>query len=75
MALSHELRRKLDLELRLWINQPASGVVTVRSAVLLGMWDRFKEHGVQIPLPQRTLHLKDANVGVTLNPRRRGAAV
>jgi small-conductance mechanosensitive channel len=54
----------IDLELRLWINDPASGVANVRSAVLLGMWDRFKEQGVHIPFPQRDLHIKDGTVGV-----------
>jgi small-conductance mechanosensitive channel len=72
----------IDLELRLWINDPASGVANVRSAVLLGMWDRFKEQGVHIPFPQRDLHIKDGTVGVkdgtvgaTFDPGRGGAAV
>jgi small-conductance mechanosensitive channel len=72
----------IDLELRLWINDPASGVANVRSAVLLGMWDRFKEQGVHIPFPQRDLHIKDGTVGVkdgtvgaTFEPGRGGAAV
>ena len=64
----------IELELRLWINDPASGVANVRSAVLLGMWDRFQEQGVRIPFPQRDLHIKDNNVGVTLNRDRRSVA-
>ena len=28
------------------------------SEVLLGVWDRFHEHGIEIPYPQRDLHLR-----------------
>jgi small-conductance mechanosensitive channel len=68
----------IDFELRLWINDPASGVANVRSAVLLGMWDRFTEQRVKIPFPQRDIHIKDGtkdgNGGVTLHAGRGGAA-
>jgi small-conductance mechanosensitive channel len=50
----------VDLELRFWINDPANGTANVRSAVLLGIWDRFHEHGIEIPFPQRDLHLRSA---------------
>lgn len=48
----------VDLELRFWINDPASGTANVRSAVLLNVWDRFREHGIEIPFPQRDLHIR-----------------
>ena len=50
----------VDLEVRFWINDPVNGTANVRSAVLLGIWDRFHEHGIEIPFPQRDLHLKSA---------------
>jgi small-conductance mechanosensitive channel len=50
----------VDLELRFWINDPANGTANVRSAVLLGIWDRFHEHGIEIPFPQRDLHVRSA---------------
>jgi small-conductance mechanosensitive channel len=50
----------VDLELRFWINDPAAGTANVRSGVLLGVWDRFHEHGIEIPFPQRDLHIKTA---------------
>ncbi len=48
----------VDLELRFWIRDPNQGVANIRSAVLLEIWDRFKDEGIEIPFPQRNLHLK-----------------
>jgi len=44
--------------LRFWISDPAGGVVNVKSEVLLALWDALKEHGIEIPYPQRDVHLK-----------------
>jgi len=48
----------VDLELRIWIDDPPNGRANVISEVLLGVWDRFHEHGIEIPFPQRDLHLR-----------------
>jgi len=48
----------VDLELRIWINDPTNGRANVISDVLLGVWDRFHDNGIEIPFPQRDLHLK-----------------
>ncbi|MCB1784853.1 MAG: mechanosensitive ion channel [Chromatiaceae bacterium] len=48
----------LNLELRIWIDDPPNGRGNVISEVLLGVWDRFHEHGIEIPYPQRDLHLR-----------------
>lgn len=48
----------VDLELRVWISDPQNGRGSVISDVLLGVWDRFHEHGIAIPFPQRDLHLR-----------------
>ena len=50
----------LDLELRIWIDDPQNGRANVISEVLLGVWDRFHEHDIEIPFPQRDLHLRSA---------------
>jgi small-conductance mechanosensitive channel len=49
----------IDLELRFWIRDPKSGTANVKSAVLLGIWDRFQEHKIQIPFPQRELRIPE----------------
>ncbi len=47
----------IDLEIRFWIADPQNGVTSVRSEVLLNVWDAFKEHGIEIPFPQRDVRL------------------
>jgi small-conductance mechanosensitive channel len=48
----------VELELRLWINDPRNGVGNVKSEVLLRIWDKFHAHGIEFPYPQRDLHVK-----------------
>lgn len=48
----------VNLELRVWIDDPSNGRANVISEILLGVWDAFHEHGVHIPFPQRDLHIK-----------------
>lgn len=47
----------VDLELRFWIEDAQNGVSNVRSEVLLLVWDKFHEHGIEIPFPQRDVHI------------------
>jgi small-conductance mechanosensitive channel len=42
-----------------WISDPESGVGNVRSDVLNRLWWLFKEHGVEIPFPQRRIHFSN----------------
>ena len=48
----------LDLELRAWINDPVNGVKNVKSDVLLKIWETFHEQGINIPYPQRDIHIR-----------------
>ncbi|MBC16167.1 MAG: mechanosensitive ion channel protein MscS [Desulfovibrio sp.] len=57
----------VDLELRVWIADAESGVASVRSGVLLNVWNLFHEHGIAIPFPQRDVLLKqDSSLAVHL---------
>ena len=47
----------IDLELRFWIDDPSNGVGNVRSEVMLSIWDLFKKEGIEIPYPQRDVHI------------------
>lgn len=40
----------IEIEIRFWINDPENGVSNVSSAVMLNIWDRFTEAGIDIPL-------------------------
>src|SRR5690606_4109701 len=51
----------VEMEIRFWISDPQNGVNNVTSDVLFAIWERFSEHGVRIPLPQRDLHIKSSD--------------
>lgn len=48
----------VNFEIRCWINDPQSGVGNFKAAVLKRVWDLFKEHEIEIPFPQRDVHIK-----------------
>jgi small-conductance mechanosensitive channel len=58
----------VDLELRIWISDPQNGVSNVKSQVLLLVWDKFHEHGIEIPFPQRDLHIRSAEPVPVVTP-------
>jgi len=49
----------INLELRFWIRDPRNGTANVRSDVMLDIWDRFREHDIEFPFPQRDLHIPE----------------
>jgi small-conductance mechanosensitive channel len=49
----------LELEVRIWIGDAHNGVQNVKSAVLLRIWELFREAGIKVPYPQRDVHLAD----------------
>jgi small-conductance mechanosensitive channel len=48
----------VTLELRVWINDPQNGIGSVKSDLFWGIWKRFQHHGIELPYPQRDVHLK-----------------
>ncbi len=48
----------VDFELRCWINDPQNGIGNIKSDLLLSIWDVLKENNIEIPFPQRDLHVK-----------------
>ncbi len=74
----------INFDLRFWINDPANGSANVRSDVLMAIWDLLAELQIEVPFPQRDLHIKSAPEGLTmtledsdghtLSQRREGAA-
>lgn len=49
----------VEFEIRFWITDPEEGVSGVRSEVLKRVWQRFKDHGIELPYPQLDLNLRD----------------
>jgi small-conductance mechanosensitive channel len=48
----------LEFILRFWIRDPQNGLTNVRGAVLLAVWDAFKENDIRIPYPHREVIMK-----------------
>ena len=48
----------VELELRVWIADPESGMANVRSDINLAIWRAFKAANIVIPYPQRDLHIR-----------------
>jgi small-conductance mechanosensitive channel len=48
----------IELECRIWINDPQMGINNVRSDLNLSMWKKLKEAGITIPFPQRDVYIK-----------------
>jgi small-conductance mechanosensitive channel len=48
----------IELECRVWIDDPQNGLSNVRSDLNVSMWRKFKEAGITIPFPQRDVYIK-----------------
>lgn len=64
----------VNLLLRFWIEDPANGVTNIKGAVLLGLWDAFKEHQIEMPFPQRDVRIRDLPPAVSQRFARSEAA-
>jgi small-conductance mechanosensitive channel len=49
----------VNLLLRFWIEDPENGITNIKGDILLGLWDAFHEHHIELPFPQRDLHIRD----------------
>ncbi len=56
----------VDLEIRFWIDDPQNGRGNIISEILLNVWDAFKEHDIEIPFPQRDLHLRSGDAPIKI---------
>ena len=48
----------VNFKVQFWINDPQKGVMNVKSDLLIEIWDAFKANNIEIPFPQRDLHIK-----------------
>ena len=47
----------IDLELRIWMHDPESGIGSLRSDLYVSIWKLFKENNITIPFPQRDVRI------------------
>ncbi len=60
----------VDFQLRVWIRDPQNGLSNIKSQILLGVWERFHQHGIDLPFPQRVLHHKSVpELTVAIRPQ------
>ena len=48
----------VNFVVQFWINDPQKGIMNVKSDLLIHIWDAFKSNNIEIPFPQRDLHIK-----------------
>lgn len=48
----------VNMQLRVWINDPRNGIANVKDTVYMAVWDIFHANGIEISFPQRDLHIK-----------------
>ncbi|QIL69483.1 mechanosensitive ion channel [Diaphorobacter sp. HDW4B] len=68
----------IEFSLNFWINDPGAGTANIKSQVNIALLKGLREAGIDIPYPQRVLHLADAAgaVGAVLsNSPQKGGAV
>lgn len=46
-----------------WVEDITEGRMRVQSEVMFAIWDKFAEHGIQIPFPQRDVYIKSLPAG------------
>jgi small-conductance mechanosensitive channel len=50
----------IDLELGVWVGDAEQGVFGLRSDLYAAVWRAFRQHGIEIPFPQREIRVLGA---------------
>jgi small-conductance mechanosensitive channel len=59
----------LDFELRIWTMRHVQTPQILKSELYFRIFQAFRENGIEIPFPQRDLHLKSAPASISLSRR------
>ncbi|MGH1376180.1 MAG: mechanosensitive ion channel family protein [Alphaproteobacteria bacterium] len=54
----------LNFKLRFWIKDAEKGVTNMRGAVMLSLWDAFKENNIEIPYPHREVYVHQGSLDI-----------
>ena len=47
----------IDLRVGFWVKDPENGFLGLYSAILMTIWQRFNEEGIEFPFPQREVRI------------------
>ena len=47
----------INLELGVWVGDPDQGLAALRSDLYAAVWKAFREHGIEVPFPQREVRV------------------
>lgn len=47
----------VNLVLRFWIDDPVKGVTNIKGEVYLALWESFRDNDIELPFPQREVHI------------------
>lgn len=50
----------IDFLLYFWVNDVTEGRLRPRSEVMMSIWKKFRDAGIEIPFPQRDVHIRSA---------------
>jgi small-conductance mechanosensitive channel len=50
----------INMELRCWMHDPEEGIGRLKSDLNWAIWDGFRREGIEIPYPQRVVHMVPA---------------
>jgi small-conductance mechanosensitive channel len=59
----------LNFVLRVWTREFATTPGVLRSELNYAITKKFKEHGIEIPFPQRDLHVRSGTLEVKMVPQ------
>lgn len=48
----------INLQLRFWLDDPQAGLRNIASSIYLAIWRKFRDNGIEIPYPQRDIHIR-----------------
>ena len=52
----------LNFVLRVWSREYITRPLSLRSELNISMMKKFKEHGIEVPYPQRDIHIRDGSI-------------
>jgi small-conductance mechanosensitive channel len=53
----------LKLQIRVWIDEPRDQAI-IRSRVNFAIERKFRKYGIEVPFPQRDLHIRSSSIGI-----------